>query len=204
MTELQPLHRLFGLSWMDFFQGTDVDVQTEIDLSLKQQFLDLVLIRKGSGPIRRALPDGFEDLAAHNLVTFKSHREALDAWTLWELVGHFVNYRKQSSESFASLLPLNDFRLYAVSARFPQGLAQDVSMTPIRHGVYDAIGFGLRIRIIVANQLPQEEHNAMLHLFSAREELLRYGQSHYRPYSQETSSLVWPRRWPRAPGAPRT
>jgi len=50
--------------------------ETEIDLSLKQQFVDLVLIRRGPGPIPRPLPDGFEDLAAHNLLTFKSHQEA--------------------------------------------------------------------------------------------------------------------------------
>jgi hypothetical protein len=30
----------------------------------------------------------------------------------------------------------------------------------------------------------------MLHLFSAREELLRYGQKHYRQQSRETSSLL--------------
>ena len=68
----RPLHRLFGLSWIDFFQNTTISVETEIDLSLKQQFLDLVLIRLGGGPIPRPLPDGFEDLAGHNLVTFKS------------------------------------------------------------------------------------------------------------------------------------
>src|SRR5262249_24406546 len=43
----------------------------------------------------------------------------------------------------------------------------------------------------VVSQLPQAEHNAMLHLFSAREELLRYGQEHYRPHSPETSSLLY-------------
>src|SRR5262249_26317528 len=42
-----------------------------------------------------------------------------------------------------------------------------------------------------ANQLPQEEHNAILHLFSAREELLRYGREHYQPYSKETSSVLF-------------
>ena len=52
-------------------------------------------------------------------------------------------------------------------------------------------GFGLSIRIIVLAELPKAEHNAMLHLFSAREELLRYGQEHYRPHSQETSSLLF-------------
>src|SRR6266508_2303059 len=91
MNEPRPLHRLFGLSWIDFFQGTTVSVETELDLSLKQQFLDVVLIRKGPEPVPRPLPDGLEDLAAHNLITFKSHQESLDAWALWELVGHFVN-----------------------------------------------------------------------------------------------------------------
>ena len=67
MSEIRPLHRLFGLSWIDFFQGTPIAVETEMDLSLKQQFIDLVLIRKGPGPLPRPLPDGFEDLAAHNL-----------------------------------------------------------------------------------------------------------------------------------------
>jgi hypothetical protein len=105
MSETRPLHRLFGLSRIDFFQGTPVAVETELDLSLKQQFIDLVLIRKGPGPLPRPLPDGFEDLAAHNLLTFKSHQEALDAWALWELIGHFVNYRKQASPSLHDLLP---------------------------------------------------------------------------------------------------
>lgn len=191
MSEVKPLHRLFGLSWIDFFQGAPIDVETEMDLSLKQQFLDLVLIRRGPGPLPRPLPDGFEELAAHNLLTFKSHQESLDAWALWELVGHFVNYRKQASPSLQDLLPESDFRLFAVCARFPHNLAQRVTLTPLREGVYEVQGLGLRIRVIVVNQLPLQEHNAMLHLFSAREELLRYGREHYRPHSQETSTLLF-------------
>ena len=191
MSEPRPLHRLFGLSWIDFFQGTAIDVKMEMDLSHKQQFIDIVLIRKGTEPMPRRLPDGFEELAAHNLLTFKSHQEALDAWALWELIGHFVNYRKQSSPSLQDLLPQTDYRLFAVCARYPQNLAQQVALTRLRDGIYDVEGLGLRIRVIVVNQLPQEEHNAMLHLFSARLELLRYAQQHYRPHSPETSSLLY-------------
>jgi hypothetical protein len=191
MSESRPLHRLFGLSWIDFFQGTPIGVETELDLSLKQQFIDLVLIRKGPRPLPRPLPDGFEDLASHNLVTFKSHQEALDSWALRELVGHFVNYRKQASPSMHDLLPEADFRLFAVCARYPNNLTQQVALTPLGAGVYEVQGLALRIRVIVVHQLPLQEHNAMLHLFSAREELLRYGRDHYRPHSKETSTLLY-------------
>ncbi len=176
MSEPRPFHRLFGLSWIDFFRGSAIDVETELDLSLKQQFLDLVLIRKGPGPIPRRLPDGFEELAAHNLVTFKSFQEAFDVWALWELIGHYVNYRKQSSPSLQNLLPESEYRLFAVCARFPQQLAQQLVLTPLEAGVYEVRLGTLAIRVIVVNQLPEEEHNAMLHLFSAREDQLRYGE----------------------------
>jgi hypothetical protein len=190
VNEVEPLHRLFGLSWIDFFQGTSVTVETEQDLSLKQQFLDVVIIRKGLEPLPRRLPDGFGDLAPHNLVTFKSHHEALDCWAVQELVGHYVNYRKQTSPSLQDLLPDSDYRLFAVCARYPQAFAEHAPFEFLQSGVYEAAGFGLRITIIVVSQLPREEQNAMLHLFSAREELVRYGREHYRPHSQESSSLL--------------
>jgi hypothetical protein len=60
----------------------------------------------------------------------------------------------------------------------------------VQPGVYDVIGLGLTIRVIVVHELPKEEHNAMLHLFSAREELMRYGQEHYHPYTTGTSTLL--------------
>jgi hypothetical protein len=191
MSDPRPLHRLFGLSWTDFFQDTTVTVEAEIDLSLKQQLLDLVLIRKGRGPIPRRLPDGFEDLAAHNLVTFKSHQEALDGWALCEFVGHYVNYRKQVSPSLHDLLAECDFRLFAVCARWPHNLAQLMEFNSVQEGVYDVRLVTMPARIIVVHPLPLEEHNAMLHLFSAREELLRYGREHYRPHSPETSTLLY-------------
>jgi hypothetical protein len=191
MSEPKPLHRLFGLSWIDFCQGSAISVETETDLSVQQQFIDLILIRGQSGAIPQPLPDGFEDLAAHNLVTFKSHQEALDGWALCELVGHYVAHRKQSSPSPEDLLPENDFRLFAVCMRQPHNLAQQVELTPIREGVYEVPLVTMRIRVIVVHQLPKEEPNAMLHLFSAKEDLIRYGQEHYRPRSPQTSSLLY-------------
>jgi hypothetical protein len=126
-------------------------------------------------------------------VTFKSYQEKLSAWALEELLGHYVNLRKQVSPSMDEdqLLPPGAFRLYAVSARYPQQLASTaVPLRSITEGVYEVQVLTRGIRIIVVNQLPQQEHNAMLHLFSARGELLAYGAQHYRIRSRDTSSLL--------------
>src|SRR5258708_37850203 len=132
MSEPIPWHRLFGLSLVDFFRGLPVHVEMEKDLSLKQQLLDVVLIRKEAAALPGRLPDGFEELAAHNLVSFKSYQEALDGWALNELIGHYVNYRKQVSPSMQDLLPEADFRLFAVSVRFPQALTRQTAVTPVQ------------------------------------------------------------------------
>jgi hypothetical protein len=185
---------MFALTWMDFFTGQPVTVEMEKDLSVKKQLLDVLLIRKVVEVLNCRLPDGFEDLAHFNLVTFKSHREKLSLFNLQELCGHYVNLRKQVSPSMDEddLLPLDQFRLYGVSARYPQQLAGELGADwrPVREGVYVAVGLGLSIRIVVPNQLPMEEHNALLHLFSTKGELLVYGGRHYQIHSADTSTLL--------------
>jgi len=110
-------HRLFGLLLTDFFTDSPYVVEMEKDLSLKKQLLDIVILRKTAGQFVDRLPDSFEDLTTHNLITFKSHQETLDDWAMKELTGHYVNYRKQESPSFDNLLPEDQFRLYAVDNR---------------------------------------------------------------------------------------
>src|SRR5438445_12020303 len=116
---LRDWHRLFGLLLTDFFAGSPFTVEVERDLSQQQQFLDVVVLRRGRGRFAGRLPDGLERLAAHNLISFKSHREALDDWAVKELIGHYVAYRKLVSPSPSELLPEDQFRLYAVCARVP-------------------------------------------------------------------------------------
>jgi hypothetical protein len=78
-------HRHFGLLLTDFFTGSPFVVELEKDLSIKKQLLDVVILRKGKGRFAERLPDGLDDLADHNLITFKSHHEALDDWALNDL-----------------------------------------------------------------------------------------------------------------------
>jgi hypothetical protein len=56
MDEQRPWHRLFGLSWQDFFRGAPVRVELEKDLSHRQQLLDLVILRAEGGPCRAGPP----------------------------------------------------------------------------------------------------------------------------------------------------
>jgi hypothetical protein len=184
-------HRLFGLILTDFFAGSPFRVELEKDLSLKKQLLDVVIIRREEGPFSERLPDGLEGLARHNLLTFKSYQEALDDWALKELTGHYVNYRKQVSPDKDNLLPEADFRLYAVCARYPQGLAAQVPWAEVQSGVYDFRRGTDVIRVVVLGQLPRSEHNAPLHLFSASQDQVRYGAEHYRQRSGETSTLLY-------------
>jgi len=186
---LREWHRLFGLLLVDFFRDTPYQVELEKDLSLQQQFLDVVILRKRKGRLLEPLPDGFHDLARHNLITFKSHQEALDDWALKELTGHYVNYRKQVSPQ-RGLLPESHFRLYAVCSRYPHNLAQAVLLEPLQEGVYGCRRGSDTIQVVVAGQLPQTERNAMLHLFSASAVQVEYGASHFRRRSVETSTLL--------------
>src|SRR5437588_12141749 len=177
---LRDWHRLFGLLLTDFFTGSPFTVEVERDLSAQQQLLDVVIVRRGRGRFAFRLPDGLEELAAHNLITFKSHRQALDAWAMRELIGHYVAYRKLVSPSPSDLLPEDRFRLYAVAARFPHNLAGQVPWQEQQPGVYDC-HWGLdAVRVVVAGQLPREPQNAPLHLFSASPQLMGFGSGAYR------------------------
>ena len=184
-------HHRFGLMVQDFFRGTPCEVELERDLSVKSQFLDVLILHKTAAILDRVLPDGLEGhLAEYNLITFKSHREALAGWSILELLGHYVNLRKQASPNFDDLLPEGMFRLFAICAREPVGLSSLVDLAEVQTGVFD-IDLGLAtIRVIVAGLLPLTEPNALLHLFSASRTLLEYGRQHCRIHSPETSTLV--------------
>ena len=123
---LRDWHRLFGLLLTDFFTGSPFVVEVERDLSVQQQLLDVVIVRRGRGRFSGRLPDGLEGLRNHNLMSFKSHHEALDGWAMKELVCSDVAYRKLVSPSPSELLPEDEFGLYAVAARFPHNLSGQV------------------------------------------------------------------------------
>ncbi len=184
-------HRLFGLILIDYFTGSSYAVELEKDLSLKRQFVDVIIIEQATGEPLEEVPDGLEDLGRHNVLSFKSFQEPFSAWACDELLGHYVNYRKQVSPSMDDLLPESEFRLYGVSTRYPQKLAKSTTLSPVKSGVYDLNWGSQRIRVIVPNHVEEIERNAVWQLFSANPDHVKYGASHYRWHSDELSTILY-------------
>ncbi|TAN49214.1 MAG: hypothetical protein EPN21_12810 [Methylococcaceae bacterium] len=183
-------HRLFGLFLMDFFIGSPYVVELEKDLSLKQQFLDVVILRKEPGDYAGELPDGFDNLSNHNLLSYKSLHEPFDDWALKELCGHYVNYRKQVSPSLNQLLPEERFQLYGVSTRFPQKLYQQVPLHRRKPGVYEITWGTDNIRLLVLSELAADRRNAVLRLFSAQRDAVLEAEQQYRMRQPDMSTVV--------------
>ncbi len=167
-------HRLFGLTLDDYFSGTGYAVELEKDLARKRQLLDVLIIRAPAPASVRALPDpcdGLEALCAHNLLTYKSLHESLDAWAIEELIGHYVNYRK----AFAPDVAAEAFGLYAVSTRHPRRLFARVPPTEAKPGVYQLAVIGRRVTVIVPREVERAPRNALWELFSAEAERVAEG-----------------------------
>ncbi|MCP4400238.1 MAG: hypothetical protein GY801_23390 [bacterium] len=183
-------HRLFGLSLIDYFADSSYTVKLEKDLSLKQQFVDVVIIEQEAGIPLQEVPDGLENLGRHNILSYKSFQESFNAWACDELLGHYVNYRKQISPSMDRLLPESEFRLYGVSTRYPQKLASSTTFLPVKPGVYDLTWGSRNIRLLVLSRIAETERNAIWQLFSADPEHVQYGASHYQWHMQQLSTIV--------------
>ena len=183
-------HRILGTALAQAFAGSPFAVDTELDLSFRQQRLDILILRKLPGEYQGRLPDGLEGLVDHNLITYKSLHEPLDVWALDELLGHYVNYRKQVALPEANLLPEEAFQLYGICTRFPQNLANRVSLAQQQTGVYD-VQWGARpIRVIVLSEIPAQPHNALWALFSASTEKVMYGAEQMRDRMEQMSTVL--------------
>ena len=173
-------HRLLGLVLMDFFTNSYYDVELEKNLTIQEQFLDILIIKKSIGQPPSFLPDGLENLAKYNLLTYKSMREPLSSWTMKELVSSSVIYRKQISPSNKELLPETNFNLYAVSTRYPQKLAKMVTFKEIKNGVYDVLWGSDIIRVIVTTELDKHSNNTPFLFFTGKADSLIFSNDNYR------------------------
>jgi hypothetical protein len=181
-------HRLFGLMLMDYLSNRGFRVELEKDLSLKRQYLDVVIVeREDEEPDLSGICDGFDNLSSHNLLSYKSKRQSLNAWALEELIGHYVNYRKVLGRNRKKA---DDIRLYAVSTRRPDGLLTMTGATEVKHGVWDLRVLSRNIRVLVLSGLPLAQRNAVLAFFSFDAEKVRFALDHYQWQMEDGSTVI--------------
>ena len=181
-------HRLFGLLLMDYLSDRGFSVELEKDLLLKRQFLDVVIIKQEDKEANLlGICDGFDNLAGHNLLSYKSKKEALNFWAIEKLIGHYVNYRKVIGRR---KVKGEDIRLYAVSTRYPVRLLSGVSTKKVVGGVYEIQILSRMIRIIVLSRLPLAQRNAVLAFFSFDPESVRFALANYKWHMDDGSTVI--------------
>jgi len=179
-------HRLFGLMLMDYLTHRGFRVELEMDLSLKRQFLDVLVVeREDESPDLSGICDGFDNLSTHNLISYKSQRQSLNAYAVQELIGHYVNYRKILGKEAKP----DRIHLYAVSTRYPAKLLSSENAHECSPGVLEISVLRLTIRILVLSRLPLAQRNAVLAFFSFDADKVRFALDHYR-WQQDDSSTV--------------
>jgi len=188
-------HDLFGLNLKDFFKNSNFEVKTEQNMSLKAQYVDVLIISKSGGKPLEKIPDGFEFLRDHNILTYKSLNQSLDQWTIIEVLGHYASYRKMVSPK-EKLLPNSKFQVYAVCTKYPQKLLGSEKhfgkeIKTIKPGVYQIKSpFIGSIIILVLSQMAEQEQNALWQLFSGHARGFKYGDAHYHWQVPEDKLLL--------------
>jgi len=183
-------HRIFGMALTQYLAGTAWKVDVEVDLSLQQQRLDIVVLRHTGDAPEPRWPDGFGTPAPYNLLTFKALQDPLDHWAIKELAGHGVTYRKYISPDLDHLLPEEHFRLLAATMRYPRGLAERVPLQPQGPGTYDVTWGTDTIRILVLREMPEAEENLVWNLFSGDPPRIARAFQQMQPRIATWSSIV--------------
>jgi len=182
-------HRLFGMALIDLFTHSEYQVDLGFYTAMKLPFLAMVSRRipLRESPPAPPLPEGFLNLARHNLLTYKSPSETLNILSLTELVAHYTRYRQQVTGDREQLIAEEEFRLYAISTHYPINLGP--LLTKCQEGIYE-VTLVHPIQVLVLSQLPKTPSYAFWHLFSANLENVRFGRTHYQWRQPTLSSLA--------------
>jgi len=181
-SKITDWHRSFGLAVLGDFADYPFEVKHEQDMSLQEEYLDLLIINTKEGDYPALLPDGLENLKSYNLITYKSLRESLNVWTIEELIGHYVSYRKilGGEDEKKKRPPEKNFQLYAICTMHPRKLLKEHKSKKIKKGVYELTWAAKKIYIIVLSDVPKSKKNALWNIFSNVKENIEYGVTQYR------------------------
>jgi len=171
MPEQIKWHRLAGLVLQPLFDQLGCETQIEVDLSLKEQRVDIIVIQRKKGKVNfsqlpRVYWEIFAELNAHNLISIKSYSESFTAESLEEFYGHLTNYRKVNQ------VASEEVNLYAIVYHYPRDLFRAFEGSDFLTVIKEKEIFDLelsplkRVRFVIT----QETDNPVLGLFSGDEE----------------------------------
>ena len=80
--------------------------------------------------------------------------------------------------------------MYAVSTRRPKKILFLPGVTKAKPGVYDLRVLSREIRILVLSEMPTEQQNAILSLFSFDAEKVKYAMEHYQWQQEDGSTAI--------------
>ena len=188
MTDNIYWHRLFGLLLIDYLSDRGFKVELEKDLSLKRQYLDVLIVESiEDEPDLSNICAGFDSLSRHNLLSYKSIHQTLNAWALEELIGHYVNYKKILDQKN---IKDKDIQLYAISTRFPGKLFSQIPAKELDQGVWEVKVLSRNIRILVLSRLTREKRNAVLAFFSFDEDKVQFALDNYTWQRKDVSTVI--------------
>ncbi|MEM7536607.1 MAG: hypothetical protein AAF639_30775, partial [Chloroflexota bacterium] len=160
-------HRSFGLAVEGNFSDYPFEILREQDMSVQEQFLDILILNTKPGKYPAPLPDGLDNLNTYNLISYKSLHESMSVWTIEELINYYAAYRKiLSGGDNKKLPPRDEFQLYAICTRHPRKFLKNNPNKRVKQGVYDIIWGERTVRVIVLSRIAKTKRNALWNLFS--------------------------------------
>ena len=176
-----------GLILEPLFDKLGYETKIEYDLSKKQQFIDVIAVKKkADAPIEYDLPEdywkNFGELNDHNLISFKSYSESFNGFALLELFGHYISYLKECEAD------PNSVNLYAITNHFPKKLLDPFKEAGFVKEFEDSQSIILHIPGLkpVRFLLTRNTSNPVLQLFSGKREKI---VSAYKELEQRTDLL---------------
>ena len=186
-TERLATDPIFKQMITTFFQGWEVDIETEVEVARLPRKIDAV-VRVPARVLREMHSlTPFWYFLIHNVIEFKGLADALTIHGYYQILSRCYQYLVEH-KVFAP-----DTTLTIVSARIPRTILSqpEIGFQQIADGYYFSDHRGLPVYLIVINELPIEPVNHSLLLFSSSrgksqkiiEEIVKSGQGELIQYA---------------------
>ncbi|KOR32829.1 hypothetical protein TI05_04780 [Achromatium sp. WMS3] len=168
-------HLLLGTTLNYKFGGSGAVIKSEVETTATPQRVDFVIENLHHYAKISQVLDGLNAEADHNIVTYKSHHQTLDANAINEHIGYYIGYKKGIEKLTDRDHSQDTYHLVAVCTRYPEALIKEAGTkwSQLKPGVYK-INLLIDITVVVTSQVEMKPHNSAWLLFSHDKERVEY------------------------------